>query len=216
MTKFNLYIILISFCLSSCSNLLTWHLDMGIHKNKTIPLSNDNKSEIIQKNYDISSSEIWSSSTNSGIKGNTGYLRIFKKNNIIYSVDSNGLLSAISSDNGKIIWQIPTNYDVSSGISLIDNKICLGTVDAELICFNINTFKDVRHYPLITSIKNSTTFSKLSPDIKMNLLTELASPVLSINNLILMKLDNDDLYLVDPLTEAIIWKTEEPEYSIEN
>ena len=85
-------------------------------------------------NYNVSSSEKWSTSTNNGIQGNTGYLRILKKNNTIYSVDSDGLLSAVSSDDGDIIWQIPTNYDVSSGISILNNKICLGTTDAKLIC----------------------------------------------------------------------------------
>ena len=53
-------------------------------------------------------------------------------------------------------------------------------------------------YPLITSMKNLTTFSKSSPDVEIDLLTELASPILSINNLFLLKLDNDDLYLIDP------------------
>ncbi len=209
MTKFKLYIFFISICLTSCSNFLTWHLDRGIHKNKISSPSNDvNQPEILQNSYNVSSTEKWSTSTNNGIEGNTGYLRILKKNNIIYSVDSNGLLSAVSSENGEIIWQTSTNYEVSSGISLIDDKICLGTADARLVCFKIEFLSDNSHLPLITSIKNSTTFSKRVPDIMIELLSELASPVLPINNLILMKLDNDDLYLMDPLTGDVIWKTE--------
>ena len=209
MTKTKIYIVFISFILSSCSNFLTWHLDKGIHKNRNISLTNNElELESIQKKYNVSSSEIWSTSTNNGIQGNTGYLRLLKKNNTIYSVDSKGVLSAVSSTNGNIIWQVSTNHSVSSGISLIDNKICLGTVDAKLVCFNINSLGDNTYYPLITSIKKSTTFSKRIPDISIDLLTELASPVLPINNLILMKLDNDDLYLVDPATKDIIWKSE--------
>ena len=209
MTKFKLYILFLSFLLTSCSNFLTWHLDRGIHKNKiSVPSNNASQPETLQNKYDVSSTEIWSTSTNNGIEGNTGYLRILKKNNSIYSVDSNGLLSAVSSDNGEIIWQISTNYDVSSGISLVNNKICLGTTDAKLICFKINSLSDSSHVPILTSIKNSTTFSKKVPDIKIDLLSELASPVLPINNLILMKLDNDDLYLMDPSTKDVIWKTE--------
>ena len=207
MTKHKLYIIFICFVLTSCSNLLTWHLDKGIHKNNSLS-TDDKQSEITQIKYNVSSSEMWSRSTNNGIQGNTGYLRILKKNNTIYSVDSDGLLSAVSSDDGDIIWQIPTNYDVSSGISILNNKICLGTVDAKLICLEIDYLSTNTHLPLFTSIKNSSTFSKIIPDIKIDLLTELASPVLPINNLILIKLDNDDLYLMDPLTEDIIWKSE--------
>ena len=155
MTKFKLYIFFISICLTSCSNFLTWHLDRGIHKNKISSPSNDvNQQEILQNSYNVSSTEKWSTSTNNGIEGNTGYLRILKKNNIIYSVDSNGLLSAVSSENGEIIWQTSTNYEVSSGISLIDDKICLGTADARLVCFKIEFLSDNSHLPLITSIKN--------------------------------------------------------------
>ena len=209
MTKYKLYIILYSFLLTSCSNFFTWHLDKGIHKNKTVSLPT-NGTQLAQKEmkYNITSSEVWSTSTNDGIQGNTGYLRKKKKNNIIYSVDSRGLMSAVSSDNGEIIWQISTNFNVSSGISLIDDKICFGTADAKLICLEINSLSTNTHLPLITSIKNSTTFSESIPDIKIELLTELASPVLPVNNLILMKLDNDDLYLIDPLTQGIVWKSE--------
>ncbi len=198
-----------SLFLTSCSNFLTWHLDRGIHKDKIFsPSNNTDQKDMPQDKYNVSSTEKWLTSTNNGIEGNTGYLRILKKNNTIYSVDSNGLLSALSSNNGEIIWQTSTNYDVSSGISLIDNKICLGTADAKLICFKIDSLSNDSHLPLITSIKNSTTFSKRVPDIEMDLFSELASPVLPINNLILMKLDNDDLYLTDPLTLDVIWKTE--------
>ena len=110
-----------------------------------------------------------------GIHGNTGYLKTYKKNDLIYSVDSYGLVSAVSSASGDIVWQIATNYDVSSGISVVNDKICFGTTDAKLICFDIETLSLNSHYPLITSMKNLTTFSKSSPDIEIELLTELAS-----------------------------------------
>ena len=201
-------IIFLSLVLSSCSNILTWHLDMGIHKNKSLKTNSTSQSETIKENYNISSSEIWSTSTNKGMHGNTGYLKTYKKNNLIYSVDSYGLLSAVSTNTGEIAWQIATNYDVSSGISVLNDKVCFGTVDAKLICFGIETLSANSHIPLITSMKNFTTFSKSNPDVEIDLITELASPILSVNNLYLLKLDNDDLYLIDPASKDIIWKSE--------
>ncbi len=201
-------IIFLSLILSSCSNILTWHLDMGIHKNKSLKTNSTSQSEIIKENYNISSSEIWSTSTNKGMHGNTGYLKTYKKNNLIYSVDSYGLLSAVSTNTGEIAWQIATNYDVSSGISVLNDKVCFGTVDAKLICFGIETLSVNSHIPVITSMKNFTTFSKSNPDVEIDLITELASPILSVNNLYLLKLDNDDLYLIDPASKDIIWKSE--------
>ncbi len=199
---------MLSLILSSCSNFLTWHLDKGIHKKTSIQAKSTVESETIVENYNISSSEIWSTTTNNGIHGNTGYLKIYKKNNLIYSVDSYGLMSAVSSTSGKIVWQIATNYDVSSGISLLGDKVCFGTMDAKLICFDIETLSSNSHLPVITSMKNITTFSKTNPNIEIDLITELASPVLSINNLFLLKLDNDDLYLIDPSSQDVIWKSE--------
>ena len=208
MTKYRFNIILLSLILSSCSNFLTWHLDKGIHKNTNIQVDPADGSDSIKKIYKVSSSEIWSTSTNNGIHGNTGYLKTYKKNNLIFSVDSYGLVSAVSSINGEIVWQIATNYDVSSGISVLNDRVCFGTADAKLICFDIETLSDNTHLPLITSVKNLTTFSKSRPDIEIDLITELASPILSINNLFLLKLDNDDLYLIDPSSQDIIWKSE--------
>ncbi len=199
---------MLSLILSSCSNFLTWHLDKGIHKKTSIQAKSTVESETIVENYNISSSEIWSTTTNNGIHGNTGYLKIYKKNNLIYSVDSYGLMSAVSSTSGKIVWQIATNYDVSSGISLLGDKVCFGTMDAKLICFDIETLSSNSHLPVITSMKNITTFSKTNPNIEIDLITELASPVLSINNLFLLKLDNDALYLIDPSSQDVIWKSE--------
>ena len=209
MIKYKLNII-IMFCLmlSSCSNFLTWHLDKGIHKNSPLHVNSNVETETIKENYNISSVEIWSTSTNKGLHGNTGYLKIYKRNNLIYSVDSYGLMSAVSSASGEIVWQIATNYDVSSGISISDDKICFGTNDAKLICFDIETLSVNSHLPLITSMKNFTTFSKSSPDVEIDLISELASPILSINNLYLLKLDNDDLYLMDPTSQDVIWKSE--------
>ena len=208
MTKYIFNIILLSLILSSCSNFLTWHLDKGIHKNTTQKSNSTVESDNIKESYNVSSSEIWSTSTNNGIHGNTGYLKTYKKNDLIYSVDSYGLVSAVSSANGDIVWQIATNYDVSSGISVVSDKVCFGTTDAKLICFNTETLSLNSHFPLITSMKNLTTFSKSNPDLEIELISELASPILSINNLFLLKLDNDDLYLIDPSSQAVIWKSE--------
>ena len=208
MMKSRFKIIFLSLILSSCSNILTWHLDMGIHKNKSLKTNSTSQSETIKENYNISSSEIWSTTTNKGMHGNTGYLNIYKKNNLIYSVDSYGLLSAVSTNTGEIAWQIATNYDVSSGISVLNDKVCFGTMDAKLICFGIETLSVNSYMPLISSMKNFTTFSKSNPDVEIDLITELASPILSVNNLYLLKLDNDDLYLIDPVSKDIIWKSE--------
>ena len=194
--------------LSSCSNFLTWHLDRGIHKNTSQKSNSIDESDNIKESYNVSSSEIWSTSTNNGIHGNTGYLKSHKKNDLIYSVDSYGLVSAVSSANGDIVWQIATNYDVSSGISVVNDKVCFGTMDAKLICFDTETLSHNSHFPLITSMKNLTTFSKTNPDLEIELISELATPILSINNLFLLKLDNDDLYLIDPSSQVVIWKSE--------
>ena len=203
-----LYIIAICLVLSSCSNILTWHLDMGIHKDNTYSTSDTITTADDIKNYNILTELQWSTSTNEGISGNTAYLKIVKDNNYLYSVDSEGLLTAVSMRNGDIQWQIATNHDVSSGLSIVDNKLCFGTVNAKLLCFTIESLAMHSYTPIIDTLKNSTTFSKISGDIEIDLITELASPISSINNLYLLKLDNDDLYLIDPKSQDIIWKSE--------
>ena len=118
------------------------------------------------------------------------------------------MLSALSTEDGDILWQVPTNYDVSSGISIVNNKACIGTINAKLLCYELPNLASNKHIPLVTNIQNIATFSEYEADIDINLVTELASPILSINNLFLLKLDNDDLYLIDPVNQDIIWKSE--------
>ncbi len=212
MIAFKFHILLfLTIVISSCSNLLTWHLDKGIHKKpieseRIIHDNSVNTSAV--KNISIRSTTLWSTSVNSAPDGNTGYLRIKKINNTIYTVDNNGLLSAISTEDGDILWQVQTNHDVSSGISVVNNKACIGTVNAKLLCYTLSNLANNRHIPLVTNLQNITTFSEYRADIDINLVTELASPILSINNLFLLKLDNDDLYLIDPVSKDTIWKSE--------
>ncbi len=212
MTVFKFHIVLfITIVISSCSNLLTWHLDKGIHKK---PIENEkidtisSMNEISVINMNIKSNILWSTSVNTAPDGNTGYLRIEKINNTIYTVGNDGMLSALSTEDGDILWQVPTNHDVSSGISIVNNKACIGTFNAKLLCYELPKLASNKHIPLVSNIQNIASFSEYEADININLVTELASPILSINNLFLLKLDNDDLYLVDPVNQDTIWKSE--------
>ena len=212
MIAFKFHILLfITIVISSCSNLLTWHLDKGIHKkaresDKIDTINSVNALPVI--NMNIRSNILWSTSVNSAPDGNTGYLRIKKINSTIYTVDNDGMLSALSTEDGDILWQVPTKYDVSSGISIVNNKACIGTTNAKLLCYELSNLASNKHIPLVSNIQNIATFSEYEADIDINLVTELASPILSINNLFLLKLDNDDLYLIDPVSHNIIWKSE--------
>ena len=68
---------------------------------------------------------------------------------------------------------------------------------------------------MITDKENSTCIMGISPDdIEVDLITELAAPIISINNLFLLKLDNDDLYLINPNDGKVIWKSESQNISL--
>ena len=209
MTKYKLSIIVYLFILSSCSNLLTWHLDMGIHKtNKTTVESSSNASDKEQKIYKTINTEIkWDTSVNSGISGNSGYLYPAVVNDIMYTVDSSGLLSALSIIDGKILWNFETDVEITSGLSIINKKICVGTTTAKLLCYDIDKLSSNKHIPLISNLSNAISFSDYKANIDIDLATEAASPILAINNLFLIKLDNDDLYLINPVTKETIWKS---------
>lgn len=206
------FIITFILFISSCSNLLTWHLDKGIHKQAKIDGTQESSEQIVDNEVvdkvAISVTLVWSKSINSGLEGNSAYLYPEKNNNIIYTVDTDGLLSAIDSSNGNIDWSIPTNREISSGLSVLNNSICLGTARAKLICHNIDLLALNQHTPIITSLSNLTKFSEYPADTELDLISELAAPVIAIDNLFLLKLDNDDLYLINPVSEEVIWKSE--------
>ncbi len=205
--------------LSSCSNFLTWHLDRGIHiANNDI----NNASDITSLNKEIKTTTsinlnidiIYNKSINSGIQGNSGYLHMQKEDGVLYVVDTEGNLTGIDSDNGTILWNVDTKTEISSGLSIVNNSICLGSAKAELLCYNLDSVTKNKYTPLLTSLSNLSSFSEYNSDVNIQLLTELASPVQSINNLFLLKLDNDDLYLIDPDDNKLIWKSESQNISL--
>ena len=82
---------------------------MGIHKENNESIENISdpirEKQIIQSNIDTKI--IWNTSVNSGINGNSGYLYPVVIGDIIYSIDTDGLLSAVSLIDGNILWNIP-------------------------------------------------------------------------------------------------------------
>jgi outer membrane protein assembly factor BamB len=186
-------------------------LDKGIHRQANLEV-NESSTKIMDSNVsakiDITVKPIWSKSVNSGIKGNSAYLHVKEINNILYTIDTDGLLSAIDLTSGNIKWSVPTNRDISSGLSIVNDSICVGTASAKLICHEIDLLESNKHTPFITSLANFTKYSEYPSDIEVDLITELAAPIISINNLFLLKLDNDDLYLIDPNNSKVIWKSE--------
>tara|TARA_B100001063_G_scaffold180135_1_gene169240 strand:- start:1546 stop:2802 length:1257 start_codon:yes stop_codon:yes gene_type:complete len=197
--------------ISSCSNLLTWHLDKGIHRQANLEVNQSSKEIIVSQNLpqiNIKVTPVWSKSVNSGIKGNSAYLHAKAINNILYTTDTTGLLSAIDITSGNIIWSTPTNREISSGLSILNNLICLGTANAKLVCHKIELLASNKYTPLISSLTNFTKYSEYPADIEVDLITELAAPIISINDLFLLKLDNDDLYLINPSNSKVIWKSE--------
>tara|TARA_Y100000389_G_C17468006_1_gene527488 strand:+ start:2686 stop:3945 length:1260 start_codon:yes stop_codon:yes gene_type:complete len=211
MIKAKYFIISLLF-ISSCSNFLTWHLDRGIHKDSSVDTTQvtqeaSNEDEIsYESNLNIELK--WSTSVNAGIEGNSAYLQIKKVNNELYSVDTDGLLSAVDASTGNILWNVPTGQNISSGLSVINNNICVGSSDAKLLCYKIESLSVNEYTPFISSISNTVSFSDYNADLSIDLITELASPISSTNNLFLLKLDNDDLYLIEPNKNEVIWKSE--------
>tara|TARA_Y100000768_G_scaffold374027_1_gene343318 strand:- start:2912 stop:4165 length:1254 start_codon:yes stop_codon:yes gene_type:complete len=204
-----LFLLLALVFISSCSNLLTWHLDKGIHaKNngqKVTLTTNDSEKKIYQSS--IKAQIIWDTSVNSGIYGNSSYLYPAVEKDIIYTVDTEGLLSAVSLEYGNVLWNLDTDVDITSGLSVVNNKICVGTTSAQLLCYDLDKLSTNKHIPLISNVSNLISFSDYEADIDIDLLTELSSPVQSVNNYFLVKLDNDDLYLIDPQLDTVIWKS---------
>lgn len=193
--------------LSSCSNFFTWHLDLREKRGlDTGNVAIEQKKETIRSNISVNTQVNWYTNVNKGASGFTDYLRIVEINDIFYMVDSYGLLSAIDKD-GDIQWSMPVNVDVSSGLSVIDNMICIGSNDARLLCYDVNQLSLNKHTTIISSINNAVTFDKLDPKLEMELITELSSPVINKNSLLLLKLDNDDIFMIDSMTKKTLWES---------
>ena len=129
----------------------------------------------------------------------------YDNNNIIYTVDNSGLVSAIDIKMMDKIWSADLNIDVTSGLCYHRGYLFFGSYDGKLYGYNVENIE-----------KNSGLLSKLDildklndvdiqPDLLVQLKSEISSPAVGVGNIIYVKLGDGDTAAIDLDNSKLKW-----------
>lgn len=100
--------------------------------------------ELKQIDSKVTVAQKWSVPVGKAHKSN-GYLKQkpVARNGIIYATDSSGLVTAINQHNGKTIWSTQISHSITTGPSVADNFLVLGTSASSLILLDKSNGKQL-------------------------------------------------------------------------
>ena len=186
-------LIILSLFLTSCSytNALSYF---------------DFSNKQIEEYQNISVKLLWSTNVGQERSFKTGVLQPVFFNNNSYIIDSEGLITSIDLSSGKVKWVHDLDLDVSSGLSLHNNMLFFGTNDGKYHGYKIDRLAS--SYEFFDKLDITSLFQKSSvePDLLVQLLSEVSSPGLGIDNLIFIKLDDGNSVAINIEDSKVEWK----------
>ena len=126
-----LVVICLSFFITSCSSL---------NLSSVLDITKLNSSEKV--NDAISIKNIWSADIGDERDYKTGVLQPVFLDDVAYTIDSHGFVSATNLYDGSTLWTASLDMEVSSGLSVHNNKIFFGTNDGRYYGYDIEDLAD--------------------------------------------------------------------------
>ena len=148
---------------------------------------------------------LWSKSIGQSKNSKTGFLQPFLFEDTIYTIDTDGVVTATNVLNADKDWSYNLDMDVSSGLLFHNNIFYFGTPDGKLYGYHIdkissgNSFKDAFDF---TGVFET---SALIPDTSIQLNSEIASAATGVDDLVFVKLDDGDTVAVNTLSSDVAW-----------
>ena len=166
----------------------------------------DFSSKQAEEYQNISVELLWSTNIGQERSFKTGVLQPIFFNNNSYTIDSEGLITSIDLSSGNIKWVYDLNLDVSSGLSLHNNMLFFGTNDGKYHGYKIDRLAS--SYDFFDKLDITSLFQKSSikPDLLVQLLSEVSSPGLGVDNLIFIKLDDGNTVAINIENSKIEWE----------
>ena len=149
---------------------------------------------------------LWSTDTGEERSYKTGTLQPVFSNNTSYTIDSEGKITAINLSSGSIEWVYDLKLNVSSGLSLHEDILFFGTSDGKYYGYKIDSLNS--SYGLLDRL-DITSFlreSSIKPDVLVQLISEVSSTGLGLDNLMFIKLDDGNTVAVNIDNSNIEWQ----------
>ncbi|MBT4654300.1 MAG: PQQ-binding-like beta-propeller repeat protein [Gammaproteobacteria bacterium] len=149
---------------------------------------------------------LWSIDIGEDRNYKTGTLQPAFLDNTSYTIDSEGLVTAIDLLSGNIKWIYDLDLNVSSGLSIHKDILFFGTSDGKYYGYKIDSLSSSYGFLDRLDITSLIRDSSADPDVLVQLVSEVSSPGLGIDNLIFVKLDDGDTVAINIDNSNIEWQ----------
>ena len=187
------YIIIISLFISGCSI--------------SSPLAYfdffDNQANDFQN---VSVKLLWSTDVGQDRSYKTGTLQTVFFENMSYVIDSEGLITAVDLLSGNIKWVYDLDLNVTSGLSLHKGILFFGTNEGKYYGYKIDSLNASYGFLDRFDISSLLRRSKIEPDVLVQLISEVSSPGLGIDNLVFVKLDDGNTVAINIDNSRLEWQ----------
>ena len=164
--------------------------------------SNNNQIEEFQN---IGVKLLWSTDIGKERSFKTGTLQPAFLDNNSYTIDSKGLITSVDLSSGKIKWAHDLDLDVSSGLTFHNDMLFFGTNDGKYYGYKIDQLSSPYEFFDMLDITSMFQTSSVEPYLLVQLLSEVSSPGLGIDNMIFLKLDDGNTVAINIKNSKIEW-----------
>lgn len=96
-------------------------------------------SELVELKEQVAVRTLWSASIGSGADEKRVNLVPYVNNGRVYAAESSGVVRALDSATGRVLWSVDTELEISGGPSAGEGLVLLGTSNAELVALDAAT-----------------------------------------------------------------------------
>ncbi len=161
-----------------------------------------NNKNIMTLNPDI----LWSNNIGESQDHSSSILQpTYDSKNTIYTIDTDGYITSTNIETGDENWSYDLDIDVTSGLVIHDNHLFFGASDGIFYGYKLEHFNQNIRYLDKLNVMNIFDDSKVQPDMKIQLKSEVVSPAIGIDNLVYVKLSDGDTVAIDYQKSSIEW-----------
>ena len=185
------YLFLLLSILSSCSYLDSFRIFDSTNNTKQFD--------------SINVERLWSEDIGKDRSFKTGVLQPHFLDGVVYTIDSDGLISSVDQKNGNTLWSYDLNKEVSSGLSVHNNIVYFGTNDGKFYGFDLQKISSSSGIFETIDIFGFFQQEKVEPYLVMQLTSTVSSVALAIDQLLFIKLDDGDTVAINSISKDIEW-----------
>lgn len=182
--------------------------EQSIIKNETIfdKLSFWKSSNAKSKISSLSIDNIWSTDIGEDRDASSAVLQpSYDGQNIIYTIDTNGLVSVIDVNNGETKWSYKLNLDVTSGLYYHQGHIYFGTSDGKIYGYNVDHLRENTSILTTIDLVGLINDADVMPSLSLQLQSEVVSPAIGIDDLLFIKQGDGDTVAINLASKQVEW-----------